>query len=159
MTLFLLDTNIVSEVGRSRPHPDVVAFLEAERDLCVSVILFEELTFGLERAPTDKRARLTLFYEGVQAKFGARALPVDLDVARAAGRLRAHANNHGRVLHAGDALIAATAIVHGATLVTRNVRDFVGLSVEVCNPFQKGGPSTEGPPGTSRNGGRKSRKN
>lgn len=136
MTLFLLDTNIVSEAGRRRPHPGVGAFLEQEKDLCVSVILFEELTFGLDRAPLDQRARLTLFVEGVRAQFGARALPVDLNVAGTAGRLRAYANNHGRVLHMGDALIAATAMVNGATVVTRNVRDFAGLSVDVLNPFE-----------------------
>ena len=135
MTLFLLDTNIVSEAGRARPHPGVVAFLEREDNLCVSTTLFEELSFRLDRAPPQRRARLTLFYEGVQAQFGARALPVDLDVARTSGRLRALAHNQGRVLHMGDALIAATAVVHGATVATRNIRDFVGLSVDLFDPF------------------------
>jgi toxin FitB len=113
----------------------VVEFLRRERNLCVSVILFEELMFGLERAPQDRKARLNLFYEGVQTEFGSRALPITLDIARTSGRLRAHAQNHGRILSAADALIAATAMVHGATVVTRNVRDFAGLSVDLLDPF------------------------
>ena len=91
--------------------------------------------FGLDRAPQEKKARLTLFYDGVELDAGSRALPITLDIARASGCLRAHAQNHGRMFEAADGLIAATAMVHGATLVTRNVRDFVGLSVDVLNPF------------------------
>lgn len=135
MALFLLDTNVVSEAGRPRPDPGVVDFLRRERDICVSVILFEELSFGLDRAPPERRARLTLFCEGVFAQFGALALPADLDIARLSGRLRANANNEGRTLHMSDALMAATAMTHGAILATRNSRDFVGLGVELCNPF------------------------
>ncbi|MGD9659615.1 MAG: type II toxin-antitoxin system VapC family toxin [Methylocystis sp.] len=135
MALYLIDTNVVSEAGSPRPDPGVVAFLRRESDLCVSVILFEELSFGLDRAPPERRARLTLFVEGVFAQFGARALPVDLDIARLSGRLRANANNAGRMLHMADALMAATAITHGAILATRNERDFSGLGVELCNPF------------------------
>lgn len=135
MALYLIDTNVVSEAARPRPDPGVVAFLRRESDLCVSVILFEELSFGLDRAPPAQRARLTLFVEGVFAQFGARALPVDLDIARLSGRLRANANNDGRALHMADALMAATAITHGAILATRNERDFRGLGVELRNPF------------------------
>jgi hypothetical protein len=135
VALHLLDTNVVSEAGRPRPDSGVVAFLQRESDICVSVILFEELSFGLERAPPERRARLTLFVEGVFAQFGARALPVDLDIARLSGRLRANANNEGGALHMADALMAATAMTHGAILVTRNARDFTGLGVEIFNPF------------------------
>jgi predicted nucleic acid-binding protein len=135
VALHLIDTNVVSEAARPRPDPGVVAFLRRERDICVSVILFEELSFGLERAPPERRARLTLFCEGVFAKFGALALPVGFDIARLSGRLRANANNEGRTLHMADALMAATAMTHGAILVTRNERDFRGLGIELCNPF------------------------
>ncbi len=135
MALHLLDTNVVSEAGRPRPDPGVVAFLQGESDICVSVILFEELSFGLDRAPPERRARLTLFVEGVFAQFGALALPVDLDIARLSGRLRANANTEGRTLHMADSLMAATSMTHGAILVTRNARDFRGLGVELCNPF------------------------
>lgn len=137
MALHLLDTNVVSEAARPRPNRGVVAFLQREHDIRVSVILFEELSFGLDRAPPERRARLTLFCEGVFAEFGARALPVDLDIARLSGRLRAHANNEGRALHMADALMAATALIHGAILVTRNEWDFRGLGVELCNPFSR----------------------
>jgi len=135
LALYLLDTNIVSEAGNARPDPGVVEFLQRERNLCASVILFEELMFGLDRAPPEKKARLGLFYDGVESELGSRALPVTLEIARVSGRLRAQAQNRGRILKAADALIAATAMVHGATLVTRNVRDFAGLSVDVLNPF------------------------
>jgi predicted nucleic acid-binding protein len=59
----------------------------------------------------------------VQAEFGGKALPITLEVARSSGRFRAHAPSHGRNLTMGDGLIAAMAMVHGATVVTLNVRD------------------------------------
>lgn len=134
----LLDTNVVSEVGRPRPNPGVVAFLEREADVWVSVILFEELSYGLGRAPAHRTAGLTAFVEAMEAEFGARALPVDREIARVSGRLRALAGVEGRVLHMADALMAATARVNGATLVTRNTRDFIGLGVDLLDPFEPG---------------------
>jgi predicted nucleic acid-binding protein len=135
VTLYLLDTNVVSEAARTRPNAGVTAFLEREGNLCVSTVLFEELCYGLDMAPQEQKAKLIPFYEGVQAKFGARAIPVDLDVARTSGRLRGFARRQGRMLHMADAFMAATAIVHGATLVTRNTKDFVELGVELFDPF------------------------
>ncbi len=132
---YLLDTNIVSEAGRKRPDAGVVRFLNEQANLRVSVILFYELMFGVEKAPKAEQARLRLFYEALEQKFAPRAFPVDLAAARKAGELRALAHRKGRVLADADALIAATAIAHGATLVTRNVKDFEGLDVRVLNPF------------------------
>jgi toxin FitB len=137
MPLYLLDTNIVLEAANPRPNPNVVAFLQRESSLCVSVIPFEELMFGLERAPLEKKGRLSIFFRGVQAEFGGKTLPITPEVARSSGRLWALAQSRGRNLTMGDALIAATAMVHGATVVTRNVRDFTDLGVDVLNPFDQ----------------------
>ena len=138
MPLYLLDTNIVSQVANPRPNPNVVAFFGRESSFCVSVILFEELMIGLERAPVEKKGRHSIFYSGVQAEFGGKALPITLEVARSWGRLRALAQSRVRNLTIGDALIAATAMVHGARVGTRTVRDFTDLGVDVLNPFDQG---------------------
>ena len=71
----------------------------------------------------------------MRSRFGSDALPITLDIAEAAARLRAAAKWEGRVLTVADALIAATAATHGLTLATRNDRDFTDLSVAILNPF------------------------
>jgi toxin FitB len=132
----LLDTNVVSELARSRPQPEVATFLARSPRLSVSVMLFHELAFGVSAVTEPEQAnRLAIFYQDIQRRFGPTALPVTLDIASSAGRLRAFAKLKGRVLTVADSLMAATAIDHGLTLATRNVKDFQGLSVPLVDPF------------------------
>jgi toxin FitB len=132
---YLLDTNVVSELSRKKPDAGVLAFLEATPQFLVSVILFHELAYGLAAAKPEQRAQLSAFVDALREKLGRDAIPLDLAIAEAAGRLRATARAKGRALHEADALIAATAMAHGALLVTRNVRDFERLDVPLLNPF------------------------
>lgn len=132
---YLIDTNVVSELARKRPDPGVVAFIQEQHSLLVSSILFHELAFGLETANADQKMRLTAFVTAMRDRFGDRAVAVDVPIAETAGRLRAYAKGQGRVLTVADALIAASAMVKGVTLATRNVKDFDGLSVPLLNPF------------------------
>jgi toxin FitB len=132
----LLDTNIVSELSRKAPDPRVLAFLAGQPRLHVSVILFHELQFGLEQADDDRKVALTVFLQDIGARFAARALPVDLNVAETAGRLRAFERKQGRILSVPDAFMAATAMIHDLPLATRNVRDFERLSIRLINPFE-----------------------
>ncbi len=135
---FLLDTNVVSELARKTPDPDVVAFVAGQARLCVSVVLFHELVYGVETASPEHKPRLTVFLARLRERFGASALLVDLAIADTAGRLRALEKENGRVLTVADSLMAATAVVHDLQLVTRNVKDFATLGLHVVNPFRPG---------------------
>jgi predicted nucleic acid-binding protein len=135
---YLFDTNVVSELARPNPNVGVLEFIASVPDIMVSSILFHELTFGLEVAPEDQKSRLISFVQAMRDRFGDRAIVIDVPIAETAARLRAFSKRQGRVLTVADSLIAGTAMVHDATLVTRNVKDFENLSVALFNPFTSG---------------------
>jgi predicted nucleic acid-binding protein len=134
---FLLDTNVVSEIARPRPERAVLAWFEAVGDaqLHLSVLSLGEIRKGIDRLPAGvRRARLASWLEAeLPAWFGTRLLPIDAAVADRWGRLLAASE---RSLPAIDSLLAATALVHGLTLVTRNVADFEVPGLEVLDPWQ-----------------------
>lgn len=132
---YLIDTNIVSELARKNPNRHVIAFIAGQSRLLVSVILFHELTYGLEAASREQKPRLTAFVAQLRERFGTAAIPIDLGIAETAGRLRAVEKANGHVLTVADSLMAATAAVRGLTLVTRNLRDFERLGLNLTNPF------------------------
>ena len=133
---FLLDTNIVSELRRKRPDPQVMAWFKGVRDenLYLSVLSVGEIRRGVERLKIEsQRSELTEWLEGILLPwFGPRLLTVNLPVAECWGRLSAAA---GRPLPAIDSLLAATAMSHDLTMVTRNVVDFKLSSLRVINPW------------------------
>ncbi|WP_395678871.1 type II toxin-antitoxin system VapC family toxin [Inquilinus sp.] len=146
MTRYILDTNVVSELARPVPSPQVVAFLEREADLWMSTILFHELAYGLERvSDAPRKSKLLAFIDATKKRFEDRILVVDMTVAEEAGRLRAFAAAGGRTLAPLDSLMAATAMVHGATLATRNTKDFRDLGVDIVDPWL--GPANTNAPG------------
>ncbi len=130
----LVDTNVLSELPRPRPNANVVAWFAAQETIHVSVVSLEELAFGIARASPTARSRLVRWLDAF-----ADARPVVLDVtaaiARASGELRAAREARGRRVAQADMLIAATALAHGLTLVTRNGRDFDGCGVAAVDPF------------------------
>ncbi len=137
MSGYLLDTNVVSEVFRRTPDPQVRSFLAEQEELWLPVIALHELEFGLNLLPPgrrreDLRTALSSYLE-VYADF---ILPVTRAEAEQAALLRVQAQRGGRVLHLADALIAGTAIVHNLILATRNVKDFAALEVDVVNPWE-----------------------
>ncbi|HWB31102.1 MAG TPA: type II toxin-antitoxin system VapC family toxin [Vicinamibacterales bacterium] len=132
----LLDTNILSEIRKPRPNAAVLAWFDAQEadDLYVSVLTLGEIREGVDRlaARDEARARtLRRWLADLSVLYADRILPVDLAVAEDWGRLRASA---ARTLPVIDAFLAATARVHGLTLVTRNEKDFRGIDVPVFNP-------------------------
>jgi toxin FitB len=137
---FLLDTNIPSELTRSRPEPRLTAWLQAtgDADLYVSVITLGEIHKGVTIVP-DRSRRLQLqrwLDEELHPWFSGRILPVDEAVAERWGALDGQRQLQGAPLNTADGLIAATALEHDLTMVTRNVKDFAGLGVTILNPWE-----------------------
>lgn len=140
MSGFLLDTNIPSELTRSRPEPRVTAWLQATggEELYLSVITLGEIRKGFTILPERSR-RLQLerwLEEELHPWFAGRILPVDEAVAERWGALDRERQLQGAPLNTADGLIAATALEHGLIMVTRNVRDFARLGVDILNPWE-----------------------
>jgi toxin FitB len=135
---FLLDTNAISEWVKPRPDPGIVRWLdEVDEDRTyLSVITVGELRKGVDRLANGRRRdRLEQWLTGeLPDRFGGRMLPVDVAIADEWGRVLARAEKAGT---AGgiDALIAATAKVHGLQVVTRNVAHFRYLGAPVISPW------------------------
>ena len=133
---YLIDTNIISEIRKGdRCHPQVSAWWQgvAESDLYLSVLVIGEVRKGIElarRQDPQKAAALERWAGEVVDGFSARILDVTADVADEWGRMGAL-----RPVAVTDALLAATAKVHGLRLATRNEEDVKGLGVEIFNPF------------------------
>jgi len=126
----LSDTNVISELMRPAPDAGVVRWAEVQEALCISVITVDEIVFGLRRRNSPRLAAwFDRFIEQVKV------LDITPAVARRAGEMRALLQASGQVRTQADMLIAASAQVHGLTLVTRNTRDFDGCGIAVLNPF------------------------
>jgi predicted nucleic acid-binding protein len=140
MTGFLLDTNCISEVVRLKPDPHVTSWIEAAEEglLYLSVLTLGEIRKGLAALPQGKRrSRLETWLEvELQARFSGRILSIDATVADRWGLLAAAAKIKGKPLSAIDGLLAATAIHHNLTIVSRNVADFRNTPAPVVNPWE-----------------------
>ena len=132
--MYLVDTNVLSELPRPRPDPRVLSWLQGQSAIAISVVSVEELVFGVARAPAARRPKLNRWLDSV-LDAAAQILDVTAGVARAAGELRASREAAGRRVAQADMLIAATAVIHGLTLATRNVRDFADCGVALVDPF------------------------
>ena len=132
--MYLLDTNVVSELRKPRPHGAVVAWLQAtaDADLHMSAVTLGEIQAGIELTREQdpaKAVEIEAWAELVAASYN--VLPMDAETFRAWARLMHRRSN----TYYEDAMIAATAIVHDLTVVTRNVADFRQFDVRVLNPF------------------------
>ena len=132
--MFLLDTNVVSELRKPKPNGAVVQWIQAvaEPDLHISAVTIGEIQAGIEltrEQDEPKAAELEQWLELVASSLN--VIPMDAAAFRIWAKLMHHASD---TLYE-DAMIAATAKVHNFTVVTRNVRDFQGFEVAVLNPF------------------------
>ena len=132
--MYLLDTNVVSELRRVRPHGAVLAWLQsvADADLHVSAVTIGELQAGVEvtrEQDSAKAAEIEGWLDQVAATYN--VLPMDAQTFRRWARLLHRKPD--KLLE--DAMIAATAEIHNLTVATRNVRDFAALGVRTFNPF------------------------
>lgn len=140
MSGYLLDTNILSEGVKLRPDARVKAWVDAtdEQLLHVSVLTLGEIRKGIESLPASSR-RATLeswLIQDLVVRLAGRILQVDEEVADRWGRLAGKAKAENRSLPAVDGLLAATALEHNLTLVTRNTRDVLLTGVPVFNPWE-----------------------
>jgi predicted nucleic acid-binding protein len=140
MTGFLLDTNLPSEMLRPRPDANVAAWVkrQAPETLFVSVVTMGELRRGATLLAEQSARRWELermIQEKVPSWFNDRILPVTRTIAERWGVLDGERQLAGRPLNTADGMIAATALEHGLIVVTRNVKDFMGLGVTVLNPW------------------------
>lgn len=137
MNGFLLDTNVVSETAKQRPHPSVVEFITTQADLWLPVVVIHELAYGIMILDEGRRREtMNAWLSQVVGDFSGRILPVDRQAAEFAASMRAQVHRDGGRLKVPDALIAGTAMANDMTVVTRNVRDFEGLDVEIVNPWE-----------------------
>lgn len=137
--MIVLDTNVVSELMRSQPSPSALGWVNAQPadQLWLCSVVVAELLYGLGRMPDGVRRRQLA--EAIEAMvfddFAGRTLPFDLEAAAAYAQMVVQRESAGLPISMADAQIAAICNVHGATLATRNTRDFAKLGLTLINPW------------------------
>ena len=139
MTAWLLDTNILSELRHPKPHLPVVEFVAAQPldTLFISAVTLAEIRFGIELV-TDARRRSELndwLALKVRPMFEQRVLPISEDAMLKWRLLVEDGRKKGHTFSQPDLIIAATALLHGLTVVSRDTADFVRAGVSVLNPW------------------------
>ena len=134
--MILLDTVVLSELRKARPNAGVVSFIEAQAAdaLFLSVLTLGEIEAGIEKqrmAAPEFAEELNQWLTVMELQFAQCILPVTPAIAKLWGRLCVQTGNKGI-----DNLIAATALCHNLTVVTRNVKDFEPTGVRVLNPYR-----------------------
>jgi toxin FitB len=139
MTTWLLDTNFVSELKRPNPSHRILAFLAATDldQMYISTVALAELRFGvLTVSDPARRAELDSWLTNkVRPMFAGRVLEITENIMLRWRFIVEDGRKIGRTFSQPDLIIAATALEHGLTLVTRNVKDFAGLGVTIFNPW------------------------
>ncbi len=137
--MFVIDTNIASELMRPAPNPAVEAWI-AEQDaeaMYLTAVSEAELLYGVAIMPAGKRrnALEAAMREWLDLGFAQRILPFDSAAARAYAEIASARRRAGRPIGEADCQIAAISRCRGAVLVTRNVRDFEATAVELVDPW------------------------
>jgi predicted nucleic acid-binding protein len=136
---YLLDTSVISELVKSKPQRSVLDWAEAcdEHSLFLSILTLGELQEGVTKLAQSKRKEFLQSWisNDLIQRFRSRILSVDEEVAVVWGRIQGEAERRGRPMPAVDSLIAATAVAHQMTVVTRNSSDIEESGVSVFNPW------------------------
>jgi len=142
--LILLDTNVVSELMRPSPEPNVVRWTDAqdESELWISAVTMAEIRLGLALLPKGKRRNrlIELAEQMFREDFAGQCLPFDCEAAAEYARIVSARTRLGHPISVEDAQIAAIAITGGLTLATRNTKDFLNIGlVSLLNPWEAKG--------------------
>jgi len=137
---YLLDTNVISELTKVRPEAKVISWIQASSEelLHLSVLTIGEIRKGIDSLPrSNKRTLLESWLANdLVLRFAGRILDVSLDIAERWGLISAQAKIAGTPLAVVDGLMAATALHHNLTLVTRNIKDVHVTGINTLNPWQ-----------------------
>lgn len=136
--MIVVDTNVVSELMRPRPSAVVVAWVRArsEPQLLTTSITLAEIRYGIERLPDgDRKRSLRSVAEETFTRFDEQVLAFDAAAAAEYARIVSTRDLAGEPINGFDAQIAAICSAHGATLATRNVKDFAGTGIELVDPW------------------------
>jgi len=139
LTGYLLDTNVISELNKPNRQRSVVAFVEDQslEDLYLSDVTFAELRFGISKVDdATRRASIEGFLRKFRRMFETRILPVSEDVIFRWRLLVNQGRKSGHTFSQPDLFIAATALEHGLTVVTRDLSDFERTGVPLLNPWE-----------------------
>ncbi|HEY6798553.1 MAG TPA: type II toxin-antitoxin system VapC family toxin [Kineosporiaceae bacterium] len=137
--MIVLDTNVVSELMRVVPAPQVVAWLQhnADRDLATTAVTVAEIRYGITRLPSGRRrATLAAAADEIFTAFPDQILPFDLAAAHAYADIVSHRDGLGTPIEGFDAQIAAICRTRAADLATRNEKDFTDTGITIINPWQ-----------------------
>lgn len=135
--MILADTNVVSELFRPAPEDRVLAWLEATSAVGTTAVTVGEIWAGIEQLPDGRRKTGLAEVAGdVFNEFFGDVTEYGVEAARVYGRIVAERRRMGHPISQGDALIAAICVAEGATLATRNVKDFTDLGLQIVNPWE-----------------------
>ncbi len=138
--MILIDTNVISELWKAEPNPDVLAWIDGQaiETLYLSAVTVAELRFGLAAMPEGKRR--TLYQERLENEvlpaFTGRVLPFDLAASQAYADLMAGARSAGKAIGKADGYIAAMASACGLMVATRDINPFEAAGVKFVNPWE-----------------------
>ena len=137
--MILLDTNVLSELMRAKPAPQVLEWVDAQPagDLVITSITVAEILYGIAKMPDGKRKQGLLDVASVMfdEDFAGNILPFDADAAVHYAEIAAETEAKGRVVDMADAQIAAIGRLHDAVIATRNIRHFETLGVALVDPW------------------------
>ena len=137
--MIVLDTNVVSELWKTAPDPNVVAWIDAQplETLYLSAITVAELRYGIATMPIGKRRKIFehRLEQQTLPNFSGRVLPFDLEVSQSYVHLMARAKTSGKAIHKADSYIAATAAAHNHIVATRDGTPFEAAGLHVINPW------------------------
>ncbi len=137
---YLLDTCVISELIKKQPNQKIIAWVSSveENRLFVSVLTFGEIHKGIEKLPTSKKKKKLHNWVNfeLRERFNNRIINFDLQVATTWGQIQAHSESLGKGMPTIDGQIAATAICHNLTVVTRNTKDMEASGASLLNPWK-----------------------